>query len=98
MSILIKGMEMPKRCFDCPVYDVSAVFCKALDKWVDDGEIETERHKDCPLIEQKTGKWDVISKEGNIYQCSNCGNISRLGNYCPNCGAKMAIIEAEEDE
>ncbi len=69
VSILIK-MEMPKRCFDCPVYDVSAVFCKALDKWVDDGEIETERHKDCPLIEVPP-HGDLIDRDVLIEEWDN---------------------------
>lgn len=27
------------------------------------------------------------AKDG--FECSNCGKISGLTNYCPNCGAKM---------
>ena len=28
MSILVKGMEMPKRCLDCPMYDCYNYNCQ----------------------------------------------------------------------
>ena len=50
-----------------------------------------------PSVMQKSGKW-MLNKEKShffdVYECSNCGKISGLTNYCPNCGARM--IESEE--
>lgn len=45
MSILIKGLDMPQRCRDCPFIE-----------WIDDCPITERdnlmvRHTDCPLIE-----------------------------------------------
>ena len=39
MSILIKGMEMPRNCAACCLYG----FCKHWD-------IRSDRHEDCPLV------------------------------------------------
>ena len=57
MSVLIKGMEMPKNCFDCPIGSDGAV-CVLLG--IGDGylyhkhdafDAATERLPNCPLIE-----------------------------------------------
>ena len=49
MSVLIKGMEMPKNCLNCPMLGV-LFNCRV----VGNGEMEdniTVRRADCPLIE-----------------------------------------------
>ena len=51
-----------------------------------------------PPAEPKTGKWvDTGSNEewyAREYRCSECGG-TMLGeaNFCPNCGAKMEVVE-----
>lgn len=51
MSILIKGMKMPKSCMYCPLnYD--CISCEVnYDVDFDFEGYDKERHKDCPLIE-----------------------------------------------
>ena len=47
MSILIKGMEMPRTCNDCGLRD-------SFDCWITDSYIEarfSKRNEDCPLVE-----------------------------------------------
>lgn len=86
MSILIKGMEMPKNCHECPFLYVTIV-C--------DGS------KDCPLVEVPHGKWVLKTfndgyGEYQLYECDQCGAVTaqrKSKNYCHNCGAKM---ESEE--
>lgn len=60
MSILIKGMEMPTSCYECPFLDYEEGFCfasgvKHESGWYESklcpGGIEDGRHDDCPLIE-----------------------------------------------
>ena len=60
MSILIKGMEMPDRCFACPLCDVDGdggVLCAISHgsyieyKDVDEDIAIDHRPDDCPLIE-----------------------------------------------
>ena len=46
---------------------------------------------------RRKGNW-MLNKEKShffdVYECSNCGKISGLTNYCPNCGAEM---ESDKD-
>ena len=55
MSILIKGMEMPKNCMDCPMnydsIDCVLVFDISLRDKDNEFMYEDKRHPKCPLIE-----------------------------------------------
>ena len=54
MSVLIKGMEMPKNCGDCPIGD--ALCCSLMPKVPASWKEYTiavrtnRRHSDCPLV------------------------------------------------
>ena len=112
MSILIKGMEMPKSCnycnFQCfvkwggdsPYANEIAAKCLVTDKFAFPSD--SERDENCPLIEQKTGKWidkwycSNMSGYEYAMNCSECGKptyrisfAEPMPNYCPNCGARM---------
>ena len=55
MSVLIKGMEMPKSCFYCPFREKvnpDDYVCMALNKEFEEtfSLIVGKRHKDCPLV------------------------------------------------
>lgn len=55
MSILIKGIEMPKNCNKCPLhfYEGQGICCCRALPAIDDGEILKpwkNKRKDCPLI------------------------------------------------
>lgn len=43
--IAIPNMEKPKGCLDCPVNDM------VCGLWMEVANIQTDRHKDCPLVE-----------------------------------------------
>ena len=65
MSVLVKGMEMPKDCNNCPCFerewfdDDIVGFCKAVKVW-----IETyERLLNCPLIEISTPHGRLIDAD-----------------------------------
>lgn len=45
MSVIVKGMEMPKYCYDCPLQDGEDGRCNIL------GIIVYDIPKECPLIE-----------------------------------------------
>ena len=56
MSVLVKGMEIPKSCFYCPFREKvnpDDYVCMALNKEFEEtfSLIVGKRHKDCPLIE-----------------------------------------------
>ena len=56
MSILIKGMDMPKNCNECPLhfYEGQAICCCRALPAIEDDEILKpwkNKRKDCPLVE-----------------------------------------------
>lgn len=100
MSVIVKGMEMPKDCYDCPLHDGENGRCNILGITVYD-----YIPKECPLVEKmpvvlserKKGKWMCHdAREGFLiakYTCSICDYYSgtQKTGYCPNCGAKMEV-------
>jgi hypothetical protein len=54
MSILIKGMEKPKNCFDCEIFGL----CSLKDRL----EHIKDRNPDCPLIEIPTPHGRLIEE------------------------------------
>lgn len=46
MSILIKGIEMPKDCIFCPMFNGAWAMCDVLNKTTS----AKGRHDDCPLV------------------------------------------------
>ena len=99
MSILIKGMGLPRNCEVCPL---NFYECALLEKSSEEimqyfgGDC---RHPDCPLLEaqeRKRGKWIVMNDEYvDACKCSECGCIEYFNkgwkrfNFCPNCGAEI---------
>lgn len=66
MSVLIKGMEMPKSCFNCKMMVAKAVneieimkYCCFLRKTA----LGVNRRKDCPLIEVPTPHGRLIDAD-----------------------------------
>lgn len=51
MSVLIRGMKMPKNCAECPCLDDEYFWCKAVNRQPDDENIIERRPDWCPLIE-----------------------------------------------
>lgn len=49
------------------------------------------------LEDRPQGEWidtgDKAEYLGKEYQCSICGAINLLHNYCPDCGAEMRVKE-----
>ena len=63
MSVLIKGMEMPKSCSVCPMLEGDRMdgLCHAASKWLDDdehwawyvypeGDMDDSKPCNCPLV------------------------------------------------
>lgn len=99
MLVLIKGMEMPKSCKECRLYEKWDIdgFCWGLNKWFEKDEdywnftiypnvpepYTTERYKDCPLVEAEP------TSKGALAWCINCGYVQKPFKHCPNCGERM---------
>ena len=59
-------------------------------------EMLLKKIEDAPAVKpkQKVGRWERTDYSPGLcnYHCSECHNISLdIGNYCPNCGAKMEV-------
>ncbi len=53
MSVLIKGMDMPESCWECP-FMYARVYCVAKNKLIFDDDEYSElnkRYDGCPLVE-----------------------------------------------
>lgn len=68
-------------------------------------EIAVKRLPIANVEERKTGKWEMKPDPYGFFDeipvCSNCGCTTKWREkymFCPNCGAKMTIIEAEESK
>lgn len=69
MSVIIKGMEMPKNCYDCPLHDGEIGRCNILGTTVCD-----YIPKECPLVEMvqcKNCKYWKYEKAINQSMCKN---------------------------
>jgi len=104
MSILIKGMEMPKSCEDCMLESYCGLWVLLKDR--------PARHPDCPLIELpphgRLGELDKLIDRLNGLCELNCQYSKKQREVM--CGACMlglafdviddapTILEAQEDE
>ena len=94
MSVLIKGMEMPTNCADCPLnYDQMACGVTGTGWWSDSMVImnfdsDKERMPNCPLIEILTPHGRLIDAD-NIY-------VDGEGYFWFSENEAPTVIEAEE--
>lgn len=101
MSILIKGMEMPKSCLECRLYNDPWCMAKNRNQWrtAYNRPPKGERQNDCPLIE--------VSQHGRLIDADAlCKTLRSLAEneYTPKVFANWienhidTIIPAEEGE
>ena len=72
-----------------------------IDITAETGALETQsRVRDLPSVtpKQKTGHWKHVQNDNNPYigklYCSECNRIASFEyNFCPNCGAKMEVVD-----
>ena len=50
MSILIKGMEMPKACYECRMYEADIYYCAAAERDIDIPSTDEGRCSFCPIV------------------------------------------------
>ena len=74
MSVYIKGMEMPRNCWDCPFMNTEPCPCKGYSTAL---EHTTDRHQNCPII-PVPDHGDLIDRDklmvgklpnNRVYQC-----------------------------
>ena len=105
-SVLVKGMEMPKSCFGCHLFNLDdqdlwcianhyAGCCRVLSKYIDENKFVIERHPDCPLVE--------IPPHGRLIDADVLKQSAHLDGRVKTCidtwiDSQEAVIEAERDE
>lgn len=98
MSVLIKGMQIPKNCSDCPLnYDMMSCMITGTRWWSDtmvlmDFDCQESRLYDCPLVElpEHHGRLIDADEMKNLWAgCSINGSISPLLDVRP------TVVEAE---
>ena len=50
MGVLIRGMEMPKTCHECRLYEGDIYYCSAADKEIDISDSSEGKCQFCPLV------------------------------------------------
>lgn len=91
MSVLIRGMTMPKNCCDCPCFNEFGYhFCNLDDERRD---VYYSKPEWCPLVElpEKHGRLIDADKMVKIWKgCAISGDITPL------IDARPTVIEAED--
>ena len=91
MSVIVKGMEMPRTCNDCGLRD-------SFDCWITDSYIEarfSKRNEDCPLVEIPTPHGRLGDLDKLKYDIV-VGNQKYLGLNAP-CLEDVTPIENVDD-
>lgn len=90
MSVLIKGIAMPKSCWDCELF-----FCSLKDRLK---HIE-DRNPDCPLVEIPTPHGRLIDADA-LFEAMGLDTVKEvmLRNWKFTTAWGVPIIEAEEQD
>ena len=102
MSVIVRGMDMPKNCAECEMWSI----CECLKEYkdyesilcaVDDGDLV--RADDCPLVEIPTPHGRLIDADKlNIYDVSPVDGFCVMGVTEADIGLADTVIEAEGSE
>ena len=101
MSVLIRGMEMPKNGHECRLYEGDIYYCSAADKMLDILDSSAEKCQFCPLTEVPPFSRLIDADEAYDKIAEAAGEGS--GNYVDmdvvdrGLSETPTIIEAEEE-
>lgn len=106
MSVLIKGMEIPKSCWQCQLLEGHRDdgLCKAANRWLDDdeyfgwyqypdGDIDINKPLNCPLVEVPTPHGRLIDADALMVNAQYKGKHDIVTAY--DIVAAPTIIESE---
>lgn len=103
MSLLIKGMEMPKKCTECRMREPLSDYCDLLLRYLGREELNG-RDADCPLVELPEKHGRLIDADAYISMMEGkCDYEKALDPYVLSVcrgGIKLmpTIVEAEDEE
>ena len=88
MSVLIKGMDMPKNCRKCRI---------ECDEWHHIANTEEGRSPTCPLVEVPTPHGDLIDRDKLIEEYDSV-HVGEPGKARKLMAEAESVIEAEDGE
>lgn len=96
MSILIKGMDMPKSCYNHCDF-IAFEFCPLKD-YIESHNYKSSTHPDCPLIEIPTPHGRLIDKDELLSHLSKDPLFDLVERYGVSgvIESRPTILEAEE--
>ena len=107
MNVLIPNLDLPKSCFECPMYNDLEGYCVLYSNGIPSrynynryGRSEV-RPPWCELINVPLGEWKLKTfddgyGEYQLYECSCCGNTTaRRRKFCAECGVAMKEMNEE---
>lgn len=103
MSFLIKGLQMPKNCIDCPLFESLYHFhgCHARPESFSDRDMWNfavgDRPSWCPLVEVPTPHGDLIDRDEEIERAWRL-NLSTRELIATMLESAPAIIPAEDGD
>lgn len=89
MSIIIKGIDMPEDCFECPCFSGEFIVCNVVDK---DLSVFHALHKDCPLVEIPTPHGRIVDYDRIFKDCTDLTSAECNPRWYP----PIVILEAED--
>ena len=111
MSLIIKGKDIPKSCYDCDLYSGEGFLCPLVIETTNDWVLEAmyKRVDECPLVEIPTAHGRLIDADEHIKSLKEgfCGERCRRNHDCFNCGIdgyirivenEPTVVEAEASE
>lgn len=103
MSVIVRGMDMPKNCSDCPLnYDQMSCSVTGTGWWSDtmvlmDFDSCKERLHNCPLIDIPTPHGRLIDADKlNVYDISPTYDFYVMGVTEEDIELADTVIEAED--
>ncbi len=91
-DVLVKGVKMPKRCYDCPFCETEGyITCLCTPDWKDIGKMTWIKRRPswCPLVEVPEPHGDLVDRNDLLLE---------IENYPRSCGIIREEIEAEIKE
>lgn len=102
MSVIVKGMEMPNNCYDCPFIRASYAgdyYCAKGNGTEDDlKKVYGQRMADCPLVELPPHGRLIDADELNIHDVSPAYGFCVMGVTEEDIELAETVIEAEGSE
>lgn len=104
MSVIVRGMKMPKKCLTCPCLEYNMFdddidgYCKTLKTKITNSD---ERHPNCPLVEILIPHGDLVDLNDTVHPNDSMRRMTideQLRRTCEEWdGWQHVVVGAEEE-